>query len=286
MFNTAISSFQCDFCRSTHCVEQKPAPKNVHIPAETFKIVKCTRCHLVSLYPIPTPQMIQEIYTQYSEKKDRLRVEQIRRDTVYPHKIKKLKQYAPGNRLLDIGAGLGTFVDLAKQEGFDPVGIELSTEQCHHAKTLYGLDLINEDVFHIKDDLGQFDVIHLHHVLEHVPSPSQLLDLITTRIHKHGILLIEVPYQLTRIQDIIHYPATKKKYPTPCMDHIYFFSPQTLAQMVTAKGFHILEFNQHRPDTPPEDLSPVWYYLRQAFRKFTTALWLPSGSFIELYCQQ
>ncbi|MCG8684917.1 MAG: hypothetical protein MI892_08590, partial [Desulfobacterales bacterium] len=53
------------------------------------------------------------------------------------------------------------------------------------------------------------------------------------------------------------------------------------------KGFSIVEFNQHRPE--PFDRDIIRYpkdYLRYTFRRATSALWIPSGTFLEFYCRK
>lgn len=214
-----------------------------------------------------------------------MRDEQIRLENVYPNKLKKLKQYACGRRLLDIGAGLGTFAFVATQEGFDVTGIEFSEEQCRKAKDMYDIDLLNCNIYDIKKEFGKFDVIHLHHVMEHLTSPSRMLNIAWDLLDKNGVLLIEVPYQLFIIQNII--TRTKQRNITFNYDHLYFFTPNTLKTYVREKGFNIIQFNQHRSE------HLTWTYLtspkqcvRYIFRKLTRLLWIPSGSFIEFYCRK
>jgi len=62
-----------------------------------------------AVHPQPGPGEVLEMYKAYDTKKQRLALETYRREHVYPGKLKKLASYTPGNRLLDIGAGLEPF---------------------------------------------------------------------------------------------------------------------------------------------------------------------------------
>lgn len=278
-------SFECDFCDCNKYRERKEIKKKFGMNGDKYEIVECVKCHLVSLFPHPMQEEILDLYKNYDSKKDRFKYESIRRKKVYPDKLTKLKKYAKGPRLLDIGAGLGTFAFMATQEGFDVTAIELSHEQCKRAKNEYGMDLLNHNIFDIKNDIGRFDIVHLHHVMEHLTSPSRMFDIIEKLLKDNGILLIEVPYQLNRIQD----PFKKLKTIGSILnfEHMFFFSPKTMKNYVKMKGFEIIEFNQYRSEQFQGNVFSFFKYsVRYVFRKVTTFLWIPSGSIIELYCRK
>jgi len=283
MKNRQPTVFKCDFCHSNRFDIRLDIKTKLDLQVEGYEIIECSNCHLVSLFPQPTQQKILTFYKDYASKKNREETESIRKETVYPEKLKMLKQYAKGNRLLDIGAGLGTFAFMAGKEGFDVTGIELSEEQCKAAKKEYDLDLLMGDIYEVKNHIGTFDIIYLHHVMEHLTSPSSMFDIFSELLNPDGILLIEVPYQLNRIQDSFG-KLTKKKMQYP-FDHLFFFSPRTMKNYVQKNGFQVMTFHQHRPEKFEGKLRQLPpYLLRRLFHELTTLLWFPSGSFIEVCC--
>jgi SAM-dependent methyltransferase len=78
-----------------------------------------------------------------------------------------------------------------------------------------------------------FDIIILHHVLEHVNEPFMLLQSLKQYLVKDGLILIFVPYDFEKKflkynnKDINH--------------HLYCWNVQTLAALTNQAGFTILE---------------------------------------------
>ncbi|NWF75456.1 MAG: class I SAM-dependent methyltransferase [Nitrospirae bacterium] len=210
--------------------------------------MRCRKCSLKSLYPLPTEKDLAIIYDNYADKGSRARVEEIRKQFVYPRKIELLKKHTKGKRLLDIGAGLGTFVHMAQQQGFHAVGIEYEIKQCEIAKSKYGIELVNGTFEEISSQYQNeiFDIIHMHHVLEHLISPRIVLQKIYHLLANNGILLIEVPNQFDNIFFKYKYLRGGKypKYDNP-LHHCYFFTPKTLRAYMIKTGFIIVTLNQY-----------------------------------------
>ena len=278
--------FKCDYCDCTAYQLRKDIKKHLQIKSDRYKILECTDCHLISVSPLPTPEENLQIYKDYNTKKGRIAVETTRRKEIYPQKTKELKKYSRGRRLLDIGAGLGTFVHMAKESGFEATGIEMSREQVLKAKELYGLDLINIDVFENYDKLGKFDVIHMYHVMEHLKSPAMMFSILKELLNDDGILLIEVPFQLKKIQAPLYRLMRKEKPGIWNNDHLYFFSPNTLKNYINKNDFHIIKFNQNRIEQFCERRTNACkYFIRYYFDKLTASFYIPSGGFLEFYCR-
>jgi len=281
----SLLEFECDYCGSKSYEKRKNLQKKLGIASNKCIIFSCLKCGLVSIFPPPTIKERLEFYRDYGNEKNRKFDESIRQKTIYPYKLEKLKKLSKGLSLLDIGAGLGTFSFMAKQAGFDVTGIELSPEQCRYAKTHFNIDLLNIDIFDLSEHIGKFDIIHMHHVMEHLATPSKAFDIIKSLLKDDGIFLFEVPYQLNRIQDILI--KRKKRKIKFIYDHLFFFSPTTIRNYIISKDFSIIEFRQHRHiDFEKKIFKYPKYILRIIFYYLTTSLWLPSGSFLELYCKK
>ena len=279
-------NFQCDFCSSHTYRIKKSLNRRLGIEHSKFNVVKCSDCGLISLYPIPDESNFAAIYADYAIKKERLSVES-KRINIYNHKLEKLKKYNVGTNLLDIGAGLGTFIKCAKEYGYDAIGIEYEKDQCELAREIYGINLINlrfEDAY---ENLSKnsFDIINLHHVLEHVISPKKVLGMINHLLKKNGVLLIEVPNQFCNIKKNIEYSLFNRfKYPDNSFHHIHFFSIKTLRNYLKLYHFEILELNQFRTR---EKSIRYWERIpKDLYRCITTRLRIGGGSFIEVYCKK
>jgi SAM-dependent methyltransferase len=106
------------------------------------------------------------------------------------NKAKKLNPEA--KRLLDFGSGKGLFLYVAESMGWDGIGVETSQDRANFAIEKYGVKVLSEYYSQGKIEGGNFDLITLNHVLEHLPDPIALLEELLKENAK-GLLYTEVP---------------------------------------------------------------------------------------------
>jgi SAM-dependent methyltransferase len=280
-----MPTFCCDFCGSPSYREKQRYSLRLGILQTRFRVIQCQSCGLVCLFPQPTDAEQVAIYDNYADKGNRATVENNRCQGVYDVKISRLRQLAPGDRLLDVGAGLGTFVRMASEAGFEAVGVEYGKEQCEQALALNGVKLRHGLLEEIWKRLGTFDVAHLHHVLEHARSPRQILDLLHTLLRAGGVLLIEVPNQFFNIAKEVRssFGPCRPETSNP-LHHLYFFSPRTLSRYAIPGKFEILELNQFRERRMH---MPIWERVPKDFYRWgAQCLGVGAGSIIEIYLRK
>lgn len=273
-------TFCCDYCKSKLYRQRKRLTKRREILDTKFSVVQCKACGLLSLFPFPTEEELKHVYHEYAEKKARISIEKIRKEVVYPLKLEKLKKFSEGNKLLDIGAGLGTFVCMAREFGFDAVGVEYEQGQCKKAQELWGVDLINDRIENVYHNFIGFDIMHLHHVLEHLYSPRKMLDIVYKILRPGGIALIEVPNEFFNIaREILVLIKSDTEQLVKPLDHLYFFSAKSLKRYIDKNRFSIVEFNQYRPRRKK---LPIW----ERIPKDCYRLLVGSGGFFEVYIRK
>jgi ubiquinone/menaquinone biosynthesis C-methylase UbiE len=116
-----------------------------------------------------------------------------------------------GERILDVGSGLGQFSRaMAKQAGTKVIGIERSEEQIEEAVRQARLDHEEDRVEFRQGDAralplraeewGTFDVVHTRFVLEHVPDPVNVVKQMV-RAAKYGgrIILADDDHDIFRV---------------------------------------------------------------------------------------
>lgn len=99
-----------------------------------------------------------------------------------------------GASVLDVGCATGYLGRALKEKNCRCIGIEIDPEAAGIAKAYYE-KILEGDVFHVLPELEneQFDFIILADILEHLPSPAELLRGLAPFLAKDGELLISLP---------------------------------------------------------------------------------------------
>ena len=102
--------------------------------------------------------------------------------------------FPEAKRMLDFGSGKGQFLAVAKALGWEGLGIETEAQRAKFAQEKYVVEVLTSLYTQGKIEGGNFDLITLNHVLEHLPAPMNLLEeLISQNLSPNGLLYLEVP---------------------------------------------------------------------------------------------
>lgn len=91
-------------------------------------------------------------------------------------------------RFLEVGCGAGGVLKAARDMGISAVGTEVSPEAAEYAIQNEGFDIRIGLLEDLKLPAKAFDIILLHDVIEHVPSPMQLLRECARLLAPGGVL--------------------------------------------------------------------------------------------------
>lgn len=163
---------------------------------------------------------------------------------------------AAGNPLtiLDYGAATGEFVRAACDEGHKCTGIELSADARATAKAVNNVSLLPADGAEQVREM-QFDVVHMNHVLEHMPNPLSHLRWCHQVLRPGGLLVIEVPQQfdndLDRLRRWLHVGGRQMRFDAYSLHHTYFFTPHAMELFLQRSGFEMLKMATFDPNSAP-----------------------------------
>lgn len=157
-------------------------------------LVRCGGCGYVFHNPRPVPEAVAHFYAtpgKYASWLD----EERGREHLWRSRLRIVRRRRRAGRLLDIGAGVGAFLNLAR-ESFDVSGTEVSTEAILVAKERYDIELLAGAVEEMELPPGSFDVITMFHVLEHLHRPAETLAECRRLLKPGGLLIVAVPNEL------------------------------------------------------------------------------------------
>ena len=128
--------------------------------------------------------------------------------------------------LLDIGAGTGDFLKLAKDNGWEVKGVEPNDGASNLAKQK------KLEIYESMDQLsGQtFDVVTLWHVLEHLPDLEIVIQKIESLVTPGGTLIVAVPN--FKSYDANYYKNYWAAYDTP--RHLWHFSKTAMVNIFSS----------------------------------------------------
>jgi len=148
--------------------------------SEPLTVSLCKKCGLIQQTPIPTSDALKIYYSH------NYRVEYKQTYTPKPKHVFRAAKTAmqrinflnqskiSTGKLLDIGAGGGEFAYLSGKAGFASHGIEPNLGYSEYARKEYDCDIRQGELDEIE---GEFDVITIFHVLEHLPSPNKAFEV-------------------------------------------------------------------------------------------------------------
>lgn len=159
---------------------------------EKLNIAQCTRCchRYVDYRPTKSLVMRQDYEKEHIASWTRDIV-----DWIWHDRLQYLNHIKRGGKLLDIGAGDGYFLYIAKRTGIWEVqGTETSIAAIRIANDRFGISLKLANLEEGSDfESNSFDAITLWHVMEHLHHPAKIIKE-CRRILKHeGLLVLASP---------------------------------------------------------------------------------------------
>ncbi|MHB8510918.1 MAG: class I SAM-dependent methyltransferase [Actinomycetota bacterium] len=209
-----------------------------------YELRKCKRCGLVRTWPEP-PHEEHHIFRD-----DSFLDAYLKNPELYEHYLRETVNEirsiaAPPKRFLDVGANIGTQLRIAKEIGYDVVGVELNTAACEYANQT-GLRVINASCEDAEFEDESFDVISLSATAEHIPDFSEELGLYRRLLKPGGLL------HMSNSPNYASFGARFEKelwYGIQPTGHVWQFTPRTLKAILARHGFtpvFVRTYNLHR----------------------------------------
>ncbi len=216
--------------------------KDYTVSHETFSILKDEASELLVTSPRPNDKDLSkyyesEAYISHTDAKKSVfdRIYQLVRNYTLKRKIKLISAlHISQKTLLDIGAGTGDFLLVAKKNEWNVIGVEPSEMARRTAEEKLNQKLNIE----ISELEGQkFDVITMWHVLEHVPNLIEYIVQLKKLLKDNGVLLVAVPNH--KSFDAKYYGEYWAAYDVP--RHLWHFSQHSIAELFGSEKMKIIK---------------------------------------------
>jgi 2-polyprenyl-3-methyl-5-hydroxy-6-metoxy-1,4-benzoquinol methylase len=171
--------------------------KDYSVSKETFDLYYDETLDMLITHPQPRLESLgkyyeSEDYISHTDNKRSLfeKLYHFIKNIALKNKLNLINSQQPtkGN-LLDIGAGTGDFLSVAKKDGWKITGVEPSDRAKAIAKNK-GVSFVSETS---ELENQSFDIITMWHVLEHVPDLDKQIKELKRLLKPTGTLLIAVP---------------------------------------------------------------------------------------------
>ena len=238
---------------------------------EAHDFHRCRSCALIRIDPQPTDAVLASIYgTKYYDawgvQSGADRVFALKKATFRQHVFSELP-LAKGARILDCGAAFGALMEVARELGCEPYGIELAEEAAAGIATKFGADRVYSGPFEQAHFAGlgdgAFDAVFMCDFIEHVRDPRSVLEKAASLLRPGGHLVVTTPNGSSLSSRFMG-----GSWPHSKVEHLYFFDPHNLGLLLDRVG---LTVERSRVAKKVLDLE----YLRHQFNTYPRAVVTP-----------
>lgn len=223
---------------------------------EKFPIVKCNNCTHEFTNHRPTEEECGAYYqsnnyiSHSGSDKSKLGITYKLYDLVRNYsiglKLNIIKKYQSNGELLDLGCGLGYFLNGAQKEGtFKCQGADISEDAIRYVKDNFNIE-VKKDSELKSFQKGQFNVITQWHVLEHVYRLEDRLKELKYILSEKGTMFIAVPNSDS--WDAKNYKEHWDGYDVP--RHIHHFNKKSIKKIFHDNGFEVIKMRGMWFDAP------------------------------------
>lgn len=210
---------------------------------KTFPIARCSDCSFVYSKLLLAEEILESVYEsvidseicfKYSNSLPVVRGQIRLWDTL----AMQLPNSFQGEiKVLDFGAGWGTFLEVVKAPNITVYGYETSKKRIENMKRNNIQTLKN---FEEIKKMGPYHVICCNQVLEHVPSPRDVLLLVNEVLALDGLAFFSVPnYHEEILNSQLHALEEEKRVPKELnpWEHLNYFTPDNFRKLISQCNF-------------------------------------------------
>lgn len=195
-------------------------------------LVKCKTCKFIFSKKKPSLKELIDHYDGYSRNDYLSPITIIR----YNELLDKFEKFKKTKKLLDVGCGIGYFLEVATKRGWEVYGTEYTEDAINICKSK-GINVQKGKLQPQNYQIEQFDVITSFEVIEHINNPIEEITNFYKILRKGGLVYLTTPnfnsisrYYLKSNYNIITYP-----------EHLTYYTPKTIKHLFKKLNFETLK---------------------------------------------
>jgi 2-polyprenyl-3-methyl-5-hydroxy-6-metoxy-1,4-benzoquinol methylase len=204
------------------------------------------------------------------------------------HKLSAFRQWQslmqangkPRGQLLDIGCGVGGFLDFAEAAGYDVQGFDASQVQADSARERHPKvrNAISFDAYGaaLGAPVPPIDIVTMWDVFEHIREPRPLLADIREHLAPDGLLYLSIPGGGMNGTKVAIRKLLGKTPGLIPWEHVFYHVPKSLNRVLTDNGFDVVALGG---TTPYERAPSPGESIRQGIQKLIA----PTSLALQLY---
>lgn len=228
--------------KEINCIFCDCGSNSVVIEENGFQGKQCPDCGLIYISPRPS---LDEIINLYGHDEAHISADSHISDEVSRRLYAKLHlsiitQHIKRGDVLEIGSGVGFFLDEAKKLGFVPHGLEFNPIQADYIRRKFDIPCeeqpVSEELFGDK----KFDVVFHCDVISHLYDPIDDFKSMNKVMNDGGYICFETGNLAETDQKYFKY-YDRFQYP----DHLFFFNPRNLEELLEKTGFKLIKIHKY-----------------------------------------
>jgi len=246
--NNDNSEPDCIFCGKPLGV---PFLKDIHKHGMAINVSECPECQISMVHPFPSDEEIDNLYSTGNYRTDEgTRFNFLIEYLIYLGSVvkrKRIEKFTPAGKILDVGCGRGSFLEIMRRGGWDAVGSELNKETASYAEQVYDLKVHTGDLIDQNLAPESFDAVNICGVLEHVKNPDAILSKVHRLLKSEGLLVVLVP----DIRSFEFQLGRENWFHLDLPFHLFHFTEKGLGRLLRKKGFKINKIKRFHLEYSP-----------------------------------
>jgi len=203
-----------------------------------YTFVRCEACDLIFTNPQVLPNVLDDVYRNEASSTELwMKVLLNQNEAKWRHEynqsiLDSLERYTSNKTLLDVGCGIGSFMDLAQNSGWEVEGLELSPTGRKHAREVLDLNVGGKTLEETAFAENSFGAISLLGVLEHTKNPLTVLSECRKIVQPGGVIVVVVPNAYSLLNMLLR----EKAATFDGRNHLIYFSMETLSSCFRRAG--------------------------------------------------